>query len=342
MTSQKYTQNEVEMLTPYYSGGSSNIIIKDLDKGILRVRYLNNRKLTNEVLKHDYKISKNMVNAIKYNKDIRKLSKNEMKIYHELQKFLNKKQDIDVLIGSYLSGNNSKKLYNKISSMLYYKLKNGIINKQQYKKLINEINKSQYYMEYMLISNKHEIKNNCLRYYFQKPIRFQNQYISLTSMIFYNYFENISDKFKLIIKNKIQSHTVNFKNGSYYVSDISKIINDIIKTDFNEKENPIEIGIDVNRYSILIVVKENWELHLDKNFMDLFGFEKNITTKGYNRSTLIPNLDKTKFLQIYCNLVDNKEDNEFLTNIFIKNDIGDQVIYENHNNYKQKNIGYNF
>ena len=43
-----------------------------------------------------------MINAIKYNKDINKLSKNEMKIYHELQKFLNKEQDINVLIGSYL------------------------------------------------------------------------------------------------------------------------------------------------------------------------------------------------------------------------------------------------
>ena len=64
-----------------------------------------------------------MVNAIKYNKDIHKLSKNEMKIYHELQKFLNEEQDINVLIGSYISGNNSKKLYNKISSMLCYKLK---------------------------------------------------------------------------------------------------------------------------------------------------------------------------------------------------------------------------
>ena len=53
-------------------------------------------------------------------------------------------------------------------------------------------------MEYILTSNQHEIRNNCLRYNFQKPIRFQNQYISLTSMIFYNYFENISDKFKLI------------------------------------------------------------------------------------------------------------------------------------------------
>ena len=128
-----------------YQEGSSinNIIInnKDLDKNILRVRYLNNRKLTNNLLKHDYKISKNMVNAIKFNKDLHKLSINELKIYHELKKFLNKEQDINVLIGSYLSGNNSKKLYNKISSMLYNKLKNNIISKREYTKLINKINK---------------------------------------------------------------------------------------------------------------------------------------------------------------------------------------------------------
>ena len=125
--------------------GSSinNIIIndKDLNKGILRVRYLNNRKLTNNLLKHDYKISKKMVNAIKFNKDIHKLYYNEMKIYHELQKFLYKEQDVNILIGSYLSGNNSKKLYNKISSMLYNKLKNNIISKKEYTKLINKINK---------------------------------------------------------------------------------------------------------------------------------------------------------------------------------------------------------
>ena len=125
--------------------GSSinNIMIndKDLNKGILRVRYLNNRKLTNNLLKHDYKISKNMVNAVKYNKDLHKLSKNELKIYHELQKFLNKQQDINILIGSYLSGNNSKKLYNKISSILYNKFKNNIISKREYTKLINKINK---------------------------------------------------------------------------------------------------------------------------------------------------------------------------------------------------------
>ena len=196
-------------------------------------------------------------------------------------------------------------------------------------------------MEYILSSDQHGFKNNCLRYTFQKPIRFQNQYMSLTSMMFYNYFENVTDKFKLTIKNKTQSHTIKFKNGSYYVSDISKIINTEIKENFNnisENEKYVQIVIDVNRYSILIIIKENWVLELDKNFMDLFGFEENIFQEGYHRSTKIPNLDKTKFLKIYCNLVDNKEDNKFLTNIFIKNNIGEQIIYENHNNFKRKRI----
>ena len=56
---------------------NNNIKIKDLDEGILRVRYLNNRKLTNNLLKDDYKISKRMVDAIKFNKNIHKLSNNE-------------------------------------------------------------------------------------------------------------------------------------------------------------------------------------------------------------------------------------------------------------------------
>ena len=106
-------------------------------------------------------------------------------------------------------------------------------------------------------------------------------------MIFYNYFENISDKFKLVIKNKTQSHTINFTNGSYYASDISRIINDEIKNNFNnisENEKYIQIIVDVNRYAILIIIKENWTLELDKNFMNLFGFEKNIFQEGYHRS----------------------------------------------------------
>ena len=83
-----------------------------------------------------------MINAIKFNKDIHKLSNNEKNIYFELQKFLNKEQDINVLIGSYISSNNSKTLYNKINKLIYNKLKNNLISEKEYTSLLNKINKS--------------------------------------------------------------------------------------------------------------------------------------------------------------------------------------------------------
>ena len=53
--------------------------------------------------------------------------------------------------------------------------------------------------------------------------------------------------------------------------------------------------------------------------MDL---KKNIFEEGYHRSSKTPNLDK----------------NKFLTNVFIKNNISDHIIYENDNIYKRKRI----
>ena len=111
-----------------------------LNKNILSIRYLTGKKLTNKLLKDDYKISKNMVNAIKSNKDIHKLSRNEKNVYYELQKYLNKDQDINILIGSYLAGNNSKGLFNKINKILYDKYKNNLITQKEYTNLLSKIN----------------------------------------------------------------------------------------------------------------------------------------------------------------------------------------------------------
>ena len=60
-------------------GTLNNIKIDEnaLNKNILKIRYLNGRKLNNKLLKHDYKITKNMKEAIKFNKNIHKLSQNE-------------------------------------------------------------------------------------------------------------------------------------------------------------------------------------------------------------------------------------------------------------------------
>ena len=123
-------------------GVLNNIKIDEnsLNKNILKIRYLNGRKLNNKLLKHDYKISKNMKDAIKFNKNIHKLSSNEKNIYYELEKFINKDKSLDVLIGSYLSGNNNKKLYNRINKILYNKYKNNLITYNEYTNLLNKIN----------------------------------------------------------------------------------------------------------------------------------------------------------------------------------------------------------
>ena len=100
------------------------------------------------------------------------------------------------------------------------------------------------------------------------------------------------------------------------------------------------MSVDVNRYAILIIIKKDWEVRLNPNFMNLFGFSNSILNEGYHRSDITPNVDNVKFLKLYCNLVDSSEDDKFLTNVFIKGSISEQVTYENDNIFKSKKILY--
>ena len=72
-------------------------------------------------------------------------------------------------------------------------------------------------MELILNSNEHKVSNNCLRYNFKQPIRFINQNISLTNMIFYNFFPNINENFKLKVKYNNRENEINFQEGAYNV-----------------------------------------------------------------------------------------------------------------------------
>ena len=193
-------------------------------------------------------------------------------------------------------------------------------------------------MEIILNSVEHKINDNCLRYNFKQPIRFNNEYIGLTNMIFYNYFPNIDENYKLKVKYTNREIEINFKKGAYNVSDISKIINLELKENSIDIEDPIKMIVDINQFKILIIIKEDFKLILDKNFMKLLGFSKYVINHGYNRSDLIPQIDKTKYLKIYCNIVYNKNSNEHLTNVFIKNGIGDLVVYDTFNAYKRQKI----
>ena len=112
-----------------------------LKKNILKVRYINsNRKINNKFLKEDYKISNNMKNSILKNTGLNKLSKNEYDVYNILQKYRNKNGgNLQLLLSSYLAGNKSKNLYNKINELLYKNYKNNIIDKKQYQNIMNKL-----------------------------------------------------------------------------------------------------------------------------------------------------------------------------------------------------------
>ena len=112
-------------------------------------------------------------------------------------------------------------------------------------------------MEIILNSNEHKVSNNCLRYYFKNNTRFINQNISLTNMIFYYFFPNIDENFKLSVKYNNSNLEINFQEGAYNVDDISNIINLKIKENSDiDIEEPIKLVADINQYKILIIVKK--------------------------------------------------------------------------------------
>ena len=204
--------------------------------------------------------------------------------------------------------------------------------------------------EFILNSNEHKINDNTLRFNFKKPIRLINSKISLTSMIFYNYFPNIDENYKIYVDYNIQTTTINFSKGAYNIDGINDIINLELNEKYDFKIDKINIIIDVNQYSILIILEEGFTLILDENFKNLFGFSSGIINETHTRSDLVPNVNKVKYLKIFSNIIDNTNDDQFLSNIFINGDVSKliafnesdihkkQKIYENKFNFLEINI----
>ena len=80
-----------------------------------------------------------MKNSILKNTGLNKLTKNEYDAYNTLQKYRKKDDNLQLLLSSYLAGNTSKDLYNKINELLYKNYKNNIISKKQYQNIINKL-----------------------------------------------------------------------------------------------------------------------------------------------------------------------------------------------------------
>ena len=134
-------------------------------------------------------------------------------------------------------------------------------------------------MEIEINSNHHKLSNNKLRYYFNDIAKFENNNVSLMECIFYSYFENIKSNYSMKVKKDGGFYNIDFIDSQLEISDINNILQDhLIKFNIqNEDEKPkIQIISDVNTYSVLIFVEKGFELHIDKNFQKILGFDYSI------------------------------------------------------------------
>ena len=88
----------------------------------------------------------------------------------------------------------------------------------------------------------------------------------------------------------------------------------------------------------MIILEEGFILILDENFKKLFGFSNGISNESYTRSDLVPNIDKVKYLKIFSNIIDNTNDDQFLSNIFINGDVSNLITFNESNIYKKQKI----
>ena len=70
----------------------------------------------------------------------------------------------------------------------------------------------------------------------------------------------------------------------------------------------------------------------------LLGFSNGTINESYTRSGLVPNIDKTKYLKIYSNIIDNYNDNNFLSTVFINSGISDIVNFNEFNIHRKQRV----
>ena len=198
----------------------------------------------------------------------------------------------------------------------------------------------------ILNSNEHKIDSNKLRYEFKSPIRFDNSFMSLTQAIFYNFFHNVKESYQMKVKKDNKFYTISFIDSMLEVEDINKIINnELIRQELlTEDDNPIiSILTDINTFKIIVLIEDGYELHLDDNFSRILGFSDKILKKYLQRSDLVPQINAINYLKIYCNVIDNKNNPYYLSDVFIKSGIAELTVYRDQSIYnKQKLINDSF
>ena len=125
------------------------------------------------------------------------------------------------------------------------------------------------------------------------------------------------------------------------VEDINKIINDeLIRHELLTEDDPpiISIIADINTFKIIVLVERGYELHLDDNFAHMLGFSYKILKKDLQRSNLTLQINRINYLKIYSNIIHNKHNPYYLSNIFIKSNVSELTVYNENKIYKKQKI----
>ena len=70
----------------------------------------------------------------------------------------------------------------------------------------------------------------------------------------------------------------------------------------------------------------------------MLGFSDRILKRYLQRSNLNPQINSINYLKIYCNIIDNKNNPYYLSNVFIKSALAELTIYTEPSIFKkQKN-----
>ena len=136
-------------------------------------------------------------------------------------------------------------------------------------------------------------------------------------------------------------YNISFIDSMLEVEDINKIINDeLIRHKLLGEDDPAIISIiaDINTFKIIILVERGYELHLDDNFAHMLGFSYKILKKDLLRSDKTPQINRINYLKIYSNIIDNKHNPYYLSNIFIKSNVSELTVYNENNIYKIQKV----
>ena len=96
---------------------------------------------------------------------------------------------------------------------------------------------------------------------------------------------------------------------NFEISDINNILQDhLIKFNLqNEDETPkIQIISDVNTYSVLIFIEKGYQLHIDRYFQEILGYDYSILKNVMQRSNVTPKVNRLNYIKIFLNIVDKK------------------------------------